>query len=104
MGDVNIANTHTGPAEAAIEAAAVLLRKRGERSTPPRVAVVRVLAGRNDHLTAEQVVAEVGHAAPAVHRASVYRALDTLAGLGIVAHVALSGTCEACTQLRAGAR
>lgn len=152
----------TVAADAAVEAAAALLRGRGERLTSPRVAVVRVLAGRHDHLTAEQVVAGVAQAAPAVHRASVYRALDTLAGLGIVAHVhlghgtttyhlaaphlpqhmhaqcadcgrifdlpadtldgvvehvaevtgfrlepahvALSGTCEACTQLRAAAR
>jgi Fur family ferric uptake transcriptional regulator len=165
MGHVDTADMHDGAAvtaDAAVEAAAALLRGRGERLTSPRVAVVRVLAGRHDHLTAEQVVAAVAQTAPAVHRASVYRALDTLAGLGVVAHVhlghgtttyhlgaphlpehlhaqcvdcgrvfdlpadtldgvvehvvavtgfrlepshvALSGTCEACALLRAGAR
>jgi Fur family ferric uptake transcriptional regulator len=79
----------TVAADAAVEAAAALLRGRGERLTSPRVAVVRALAGRHDHLTAEQVVAVVAQTVPAVHRASVYRALDTLAGLGIVAHVHL---------------
>jgi Fur family ferric uptake transcriptional regulator len=79
----------TRAADTAVEAAATLLHGRGERLTSPRVAVVRALAGRHDHLTAEQVVAVVAQAAPAVHRASVYRALDTLAGLGIVAHVHL---------------
>jgi Fur family ferric uptake transcriptional regulator len=87
MGDMDIGMT--AAADSAVEAAAALLRGRGERLTSPRVAVVRALAGRRDHLTAEQVVAAVADTAPAVHRASVYRALDTLAGLGIVAHVHL---------------
>lgn len=63
------------------------LRRSGERVTQPRRAVLRALAGLDDHPTAEQIVAEVEAASPGVHRATVYRTLETLSELGIVTHV-----------------
>lgn len=76
-----------GGAEAAIEEAAALLRARGDRMTTPRRAVLAALSRHSDHLTAEQVVSAVADVDPAVHRASVYRALETLSHLGVVQHV-----------------
>ncbi len=66
-----------------------LLRERGERMSEPRRAILETLHGRHDHLPAEQVLAEVTVSYPSVHRATVYRALDALADLGIVQHVHL---------------
>jgi len=66
-----------------------LLRSRGERMTTPRLAVLRVLLERPGHLSAEQIVTAVAEAEPAVHRASVYRALEMLTQIDVVAHVHL---------------
>lgn len=72
---------------AAVERVAMLLRARGDRMTAPRRAVLTVLATQEEHLTADQVVSAVSARDPAVHRASVYRTLDTLTALGVVQHV-----------------
>jgi Fe2+ or Zn2+ uptake regulation protein len=64
-----------------------LLRARGERMTGPRKAVLAALASSGGHLGAEDVVAQVAAVDPGVHRASVYRTLDALCGLGVVQHV-----------------
>lgn len=49
--------------------------------------MLAALAELPDHPTAEQVVAAVEEGPSDVHRATVYRTLDTLTGLGIVTHV-----------------
>ncbi|GAB3591539.1 hypothetical protein GCM10027446_09790 [Angustibacter peucedani] len=76
-----------GPAASAVDRAAALLRARGDRMTSPRRAVLAALAARHAHLSADQVVSAVAEQDPAVHRASVYRALETLSQLGVVQHV-----------------
>lgn len=64
-----------------------VLHARGERMTAPRRAVLEALVAHSGHIGAEDLVAAVATLNPAVHRASVYRALDTLSGLGVVQHV-----------------
>jgi len=64
-----------------------LLRSRGERMTGPRRAVITILVARPGHVMAEDVVQAVGELDPTVHRASVYRTLETLTDLGVVQHV-----------------
>ncbi len=76
-----------GPGAGLVEAVARRLRERGERMTVPRRAVLEILAGREAHLGAEEIVAAVAQAVPGVHRASVYRTLDALSELGVVQHV-----------------
>jgi Fur family ferric uptake transcriptional regulator len=49
--------------------------------------VITALAALPDHPTAEQVVSQVEATADGVHRATVYRVLDSLSALGIVSHV-----------------
>jgi Fur family transcriptional regulator, ferric uptake regulator len=73
--------------EATIAEVTRLLRARGERMTGPRRAVLAVLAHRQDHLSADAIVAHVAERDPSVHRASVYRTLDALSALGVVQHV-----------------
>lgn len=68
-----------------------LLRARGERVTAARRAVLHVLGAARGHLCAEDVVARVDDAEPGVHRATVYRSLQSLTELGIVAHTHVPG-------------
>jgi Fe2+ or Zn2+ uptake regulation protein len=79
----------TGPdeVETLVEQVGRLLRERGERMTGPRRAVLAALAASGGHLAAEDVVAAVADVDSTVHRASVYRTLDALCGLGVVQHV-----------------
>lgn len=76
------------PRQAALVVAATEgLRALGQRVTPARRAVVEVLAATDSHLDAEQVGRAVAQRFPGVHRATVYRTLETLAGLGLLTHV-----------------
>ncbi|OFE15504.1 transcriptional repressor [Humibacillus sp. DSM 29435] len=70
------------------------MRACGERVTPARRAVLRVvdLADRADeHLTAEVIGARVAELAPSVHRATVYRTLTSLTEAGFLSQVHLGG-------------
>jgi Fur family ferric uptake transcriptional regulator len=82
---MNVETGHQG----VVDEVTALLRSRGERITTPRLAVLSVLLRRPGHLSAEQIVAEVADDQPAVHRASVYRALEMLTQIEVVAHVHL---------------
>ena len=79
-----------GPSsEERFDAAIDTLRTRGERVTTARRAVLRILADSADHLSAESLAAAVGTVAPRVHRATVYRTLESLTRSGLVTHVHL---------------
>ena len=71
------------------------LRAAGERVTPARYAVLRVVDSADaadEHLTAEQIGARVAEVEPAVHRATVYRTLTALSDIGVLSHVHLGGS------------
>jgi len=68
-----------------------LLRKRSERVTRARQAVLETLDGTEEHLTADEIVSRAATTAPGVHRATVYRALATLGELGLVTHTHIGG-------------
>jgi len=68
---------------------AVRLRARGERMTGPRRAVLTALVRHGGHVLAAEVVEAVADVDPSVHRASVYRTLETLSDLGVVQHLHL---------------
>lgn len=69
-----------------VDALCRLLRERGERLTRARRAVIDALVGSDEHLTAEQICTLVQEAQPEVHRATIYRTLDTLTELGVTEH------------------
>ena len=75
----------------AVTEALALLRKKGERVTAARRAVLHVLDDARGHLCAEDIATRVDGAEPGVHRATVYRSLQSLAELGIVAHTHVPG-------------
>lgn len=65
------------------------LRELGQRSTPARRAVLEVIGSTSEHLSADEIAVAVADRAPDVHRATVFRTLERLVSLGVVAHVHL---------------
>ena len=69
-----------------IDAAESLLHARGFKNTPQRALLLRVLAAQSRHLDAEEIYT-LAHAQDAsVSLATVYRALNLFAELGLVDH------------------
>jgi Fur family ferric uptake transcriptional regulator len=60
------------------------MRDAGIRVTSPRRAIVRVLEEAGDHLDVEEITERAKAVDPSVHRATVYRTLGLLKGLGLV--------------------
>jgi Fur family transcriptional regulator, ferric uptake regulator len=75
-----------------VQVALDLLRNRHERVTRSRRAVIEVLDGTEEHLTADEIVARAEASAPGIHRATVYRALATLGDLGLIIHTHVGGS------------
>jgi Fur family ferric uptake transcriptional regulator len=67
------------------------LRTLGVRVTPQRVMVLEALASRDGHMTAEEIMQHVAKRHPGMNLATVYRTLDMLVTLGIVAQTDLGG-------------
>jgi Fe2+ or Zn2+ uptake regulation protein len=64
-----------------------LLHERGQRVTPQRLVIHRVLRQRDRHLTAEEVHEAVKHDLPGTSTPTVYATLDLLADLGLIRRV-----------------
>jgi Fe2+ or Zn2+ uptake regulation protein len=72
-----------------LEGALDLLREQGGRITPSRRLLLEALFKAHGHRSAEELAAEVQAKAPDVHLSTVYRNLDELEKLGVVAHTHL---------------
>lgn len=72
-----------------VPAALARLRERGERVTPARRTVLEVLASSDGHLSAEDVATRAETLQPGLHRATIYRTLDSLCTSGVAVHVHL---------------
>nr|WP_298177005.1 iron chelate uptake ABC transporter family permease subunit [Saccharomonospora sp.] len=77
--------------EEAVEIALESLRASGQRITGARSAVIEALSQLDDHPSAERVYDRVRTLHPTIHRATVYRTLDTLTAFGVVTHVHTGG-------------
>jgi Fur family ferric uptake transcriptional regulator len=90
-----------------------LLRSRGMRMTPQRIAIVEEIMGTPGYLLPSTVIARVTARVPGVSASTVYRTLERLEELGVLAHVHLEHglgyhqvssdthahlTCSACGQ------
>lgn len=60
------------------------LRRRGQRVTPQRLAVARLLERHNDHVTAETLHRRIRETMPGVSLPTVYATLELLEELGLV--------------------
>jgi Fe2+ or Zn2+ uptake regulation protein len=67
---------------------AAALRERGQRVTPQRLMVARVLSDLDRHVTAEVVFDEVSRRMPGVSLPTVYATLELLEGVGLIHRVA----------------
>ena len=67
------------------------LRERGQRVTPQRLVVARVVDDLRRHATAELVFGEVSRRMPGVSLPTVYATLELLEALGLVVRVATQG-------------
>ena len=65
------------------------LEDAGYRLTEPRRAVAEMIAGRDGHFTAAELVDEARDRHPGLGRATVFRALDLFATLNLVERVDL---------------
>jgi Fe2+ or Zn2+ uptake regulation protein len=65
------------------------LRSKGERVTAARRLVLETLVATSEHVTAEEILERVQETHPEVHRATVYRTLDTLTRVGVAEHTHL---------------
>src|SRR5205823_966285 len=74
---------------ASVDEMLALLRRDGDRVTSAKRAVLSVLTGSEQHLTAEAVAEGVRSTHPDVHRSTVYRILDNFERRGLVTHVHL---------------
>lgn len=66
------------------------LRERGYRLTPQRQLIVEILESATGHIAPEDVYQQVYRQFPCVNRSTVYRTLDLLEELGLVAHAHLA--------------
>jgi Fe2+ or Zn2+ uptake regulation protein len=81
--------TATGAPPGSVDDVVAMLRARGGRATPPRRTLLEVLFESDRHLSAEELAAEVHERSPDVHLSTVYRNLEELQNLGVVAHTHL---------------
>ena len=73
--------------ETATEHALRVVRESGGRLTSPTRTVIAVLADRDDHLTAEDLIHEVETRLPNVAPSTVYRVIQRLSELELIEHV-----------------
>ncbi len=69
----------------------VALERAGQRLTAPRRAVAGLIAARDGHFTAAQLVADARSLHLGVGRATIFRALDLFASLDLVERIDLPG-------------
>jgi Fur family ferric uptake transcriptional regulator len=65
------------------------LERAGHRRTEPRRAVAAMIAARAGHFTAADLVDEAREGYPGLGRATIFRALDLFASMGLVERVDL---------------
>jgi Fur family transcriptional regulator, ferric uptake regulator len=70
---------------------AAALRLQGHRLTPQRMMVLEVIKRGGQHLTAEEVHAAILPQHPYINIATVYRTLQWLQEVGLVAPIAIGG-------------
>ena len=60
------------------------LSKQGYRLTPQRMMILAAIENSDDHISAEEIYAQIAAKYPYVNISTVYRTLELLKGLGLV--------------------
>lgn len=66
------------------------LRSKGHKATPQRIAISRLVLGKRNHPTVQEVYNEVRRMHPTVSLATVYKTLSFLTELGVVQELPFS--------------
>ena len=74
---------------ATTESAVNLLREQGMRMTPQRIAIVTEIMTTSGYVTPIKVIRRIQEAVPGVSPSTVYRTLERLELVGVLAHVHL---------------
>lgn len=74
-----------------VDALLATLGRAGLRLTEPRRVVAELVAGREGHFTAAELVTDARRTHPGIGRATIFRALDLFASLDLVERVDLPG-------------
>jgi Fur family transcriptional regulator, ferric uptake regulator len=67
------------------------LRQRGVRVTPQRIIVLEALAAHSGHISADEILQWATARYPAINLATIYRTLDLLLSIGLVAQTNFGG-------------
>ncbi len=67
------------------------LTEQGYRLTPQRIMILSAIENSNDHISAEEIYAQVTAKYPNVNISTVYRTLELLKQLGLVTRTDLGG-------------
>ena len=67
------------------------LSQAGHRLTPQRLMIVSAIENSSDHISAEEIYAQVAAKFPNVNSSTVYRTLELLQRLGLVTETDLGG-------------
>ncbi len=67
------------------------LTEQGYRLTPQRIMILSAIDNSNDHISAEEIYAQVAAKYPNVNISTVYRTLELLKQLGLVTETDLGG-------------
>ena len=67
------------------------LKKKGYKLTPQRVTVLEILHQADEHINAEEIYSRVHVKYSQVNKSTVYRTLELLNGLGLVAETDFGG-------------
>ena len=70
------------------------LTKEGHRLTTPRQAIIKLVAPRQDHFSAQEVWDEVRERYSGIGRATVFRTLDLLTELGVLNRIHAGDGCH----------
>jgi Fur family ferric uptake transcriptional regulator len=89
---LNALSTHhrdNGDAAVALQQLQARLRERGQRLTPQRLLILELVYARGDHITADELLIEAQQRYPYLNVSTVYRTLELLRDVGIVAETDL---------------
>lgn len=78
------------------------LRRAGWKITPARLAVLKVFEAEHEHLSPDEVLTRGRKICPALGRATVYRTLDLLTGLGVLRPIYLGDRRPCFTRIAEG--
>jgi len=79
---------------------ALALRNRGCKLTPQRKAIIEVLSGSEEHLTAADIFARLRDKQPGIGLVTVYRTLELLQENGLLCEVHIGNSCRSYLKRR----